>query len=122
MRLRFAAAAICASLLLAGPTSAARIDIKHMTAEQLVDSPDFMEIHWHVPKNVVVIGPVEVTYCQEHKKDGPISEDQLTRMLKVAAARKGATALAKVSLVIQGPASDFCYSTSAASGIGYVHD
>ena len=119
MRLTFA---VILLPLLATAAFGGKIDTKQLTAEQLVHMPDFMAVHFRVPKGVQVIGPVHVTWCQEKKKQGPISEIDIMKMLKVAAAKMGATALARVNIDLSGPTTDFCYATQSASGTGYVHD
>ena len=56
-----------------------------------------MGIYPKVPKDAKVIGPVPVQLCQAKLKDKAPTGDDALRALKVAAAQKGATALADVS-------------------------
>jgi len=117
----FAAAAACASIVVLAGCSVTKIDTDHMSSADLIKSPQYMGIRPTVPKNVQVIGPIDVTFCQKKIPEGPATADQMMTLLRIAAAQKGATAMAEVSYHLNGPQTDTCFSTATAHGIGYVH-
>ena len=121
MKIAFSAAALLPLVVLAG-CSVTSIDTHALTAADLVVKPEYMGIYPKVPKDAKVIGPVSVQLCQAKLKDKPPTGDDAVRALKVAAAQKGATALAEVSFGTSAEETNDCHSTAHASGVGYVHN
>lgn len=116
-----AAAGIAALLVLAG-CSVTTVDTHSLTASDLVTKPEYMGIYPKVPKDARVIGPVSVQLCQLKLKDKVPTGDDALRALKIAAAQKGATALADVSFGTSAEETNDCHSTAHASGTAYVHN
>ena len=115
-----AAAGIAALVVLAG-CSATKIDTDHMSAADLVTGPQYMSIRPNVPKNVKVVGPVQVELCQAKLTDRAPTGDEALTALKVAAAKAGGTELADVSSGTDPKRTAHCYSTAHASGTAFVH-
>lgn len=121
MKITFVAAVLLPLIVLAG-CSATTIDTHSLTASDLLTKPDYMGIYPKVPMNAKVIGPVGVQLCQVKLKDKSPTGDDAVRALKVAAAQKGATALAEVSFGTSAEETNDCHSTAHASGVAYVHN
>jgi len=121
MKIAIFGAALLPLLVLAG-CSATTIDTHALTAADLVTKPDYMGIYPSVPKDAKVIGPVDALLCQAKLSDRAPTGDDAVRALKVAAAQKGATALAEVSFGADSRQTDHCYSTAHAKGVAYLHN
>ena len=121
MKIAFSAALLLPIIVLAG-CSVTTVDTKSLTAADLVAKPEYMGIYPKVPNDAKVIGPVSADLCQKKLKDKVPTGDDAVRALKVAAAQKGATALAEVSFGTSAEETNDCHATAHASGVGYVHN
>ena len=120
--MRIALIAAAAALISVAGCSATKLDVQHMSATDLTQSPEFMSIYPKVPDGVKVIGPVASNLCQAKKGDLPPSNDDAIKALKVQAAQKGATALAQVTFGRTTTKTPDCFSSAYARGIAYVHN
>lgn len=119
MRIAFIAATV--ALISVAGCSATKLDVQHMSATDLTQSPEFMSIYPKVPDGVKVIGPVASNLCQVKKTDPAPSNDDAIKALKVQAAQKGATALAQVTFGRTTTKTADCITSAYARGIAYIH-
>ncbi|RYE09804.1 MAG: hypothetical protein EOP22_07140 [Hyphomicrobiales bacterium] len=117
--MKLLAMALGCALVLTGCTST-RIDFGAMTADDLVQHPEYMTIMPSVPDGARVIGPVESLLCQKVKTAPAPDGDDALLALKRQAALAGGTALAEVSIKVVPTKSANCLSSASAGGIAYI--
>ena len=120
--MRLALVAAVGALMMVAGCSATKLDVQHMSATDLTQSPEFMSIYPKVPDGAKVIGPVASNLCQVKQGDTPPSNEDAIKALKVQAAQKGATALAQVTFGRTTTKTPNCFSSAYARGIAYVHN
>ena len=108
-------------LVLAG-CSATSINFDAMTAEDLMNQPQYMEIRPSVPDGVVVVGEVAAEICNKRRSDPIPTDDTILTLLKLEAAKRGGTRLADVSFRVTPEGTDTCFSHARAAGTAYVHN
>ena len=120
--MRFALIAVVGALIMVAGCSATKMDVQHMSATDLTQSPEFMSIYPKVPDGAKVIGPVASNLCQLKQTDLAPSNADAIKALKLQAAQKGATALAQVTFGRTATRTPNCFSSAYARGIAYIHD
>jgi len=112
---------LVAMLALAG-CSATSINFDAMTAEDLMNQPQYMEIHTSVPDGVVVVGDVTAEICNTRRSAPIPTNETILTLLKLEAAKKGGTRLANVSFKVTPEGTDTCFSYATAKGTAYIHN